>query len=148
MIVTRSSFRKAVYATLALSIVGLALVCLPIVGPTYTAKFASAYWSQIAVGYVAMTLLIEIAGVPLRSTLCQSWAGALFAFCVFVIGVVAGSAVSMFLYGDMDAHSYIVKPLFWLGFYGFIPAAVIGAIGSAILRAQSKNGEQDAAPNP
>jgi len=148
MTVTRSSFRKAVYSTFVLSVVGLALVCLPIIGPAYTAKFASAYWMQILAGYLAMILLIEVVGIPIRSVFQHYWAGMLFAFCLFIVGVIAGSSTSMFLYGDMDAHSYIVKPLFWMSFYGFIPAAVIGAIGSGLIRAKNKTGEQVAAQNP
>ena len=148
MTVTSSSFRKAVYSTLVLSLVGLVLVCLPIIGPAYTAKFAGAYWMQIVAGYLAMILLIEVVGVPLRSAFHHYWAGMIFAFCLFVVGVLAGSSTSMFLYGDMDAHSYIVKPFFWMSIYGFIPAVAIGAIGSGLIRARNKTGEQVGAQNP
>jgi hypothetical protein len=41
MIVTRKVFRRAVYTALILSVIGLGLVCLPIVGLRYTAEFAS-----------------------------------------------------------------------------------------------------------
>ncbi|MEM1083639.1 MAG: hypothetical protein AAGI48_05915 [Verrucomicrobiota bacterium] len=142
MTVTRSSFRKAVYSTLVFSIGGLALVCLPIIGPAYTAKFAGAYWMQIVAGYLAMILLIEVVGVPIRSAFQHYWAGMVFAFCLFIAGVLAGSATSMLLYGERDAHSYIVKPLFWMGIYGFIPAVMIGAIGSGLIRSGRKTGEQ------
>jgi len=148
MTVTPSSFRKAVYPTLVLSLVGLALVCLPIIGPAYTAKFAGAYWMQIVAGYLAMILLIEVVGVPIRSAFQHYWAGMIFAFFIFVVGVIAGSSTSMFLYGDMDAHSYILKPLYWMSMYGFVPAVVIGAIGSGLIRARNKTGEQAGAQNP
>ncbi len=132
---------------LAFSIIGLALICLPIIGPVYTVEFAGAYRMQITVGYIVMILLIEVVGVPIRSVLRHYWAGMIFAFCLFIAGVLAGSSVSMFLYEDMNVHSYIVKPLFWLSFYGLIPAAVIGAIGSGRISARNKNGEQVAHTN-
>ena len=134
MTISPRSFRKAVYTALTLSIFGLVLVSLPIVGLNGTIDLTSAFLPQIIFGYVAIILFIEIVGVPLRSTLNQYWAGALFAFCVFLIGAVAGSSTSMILYDDMDLQSYIVKPLFGLGLYGFIPASIIGVIGSFILR--------------
>ena len=148
MDVTRKAFRKAVYIALILSVVGLALVCLPIVGLRYTGEFASSWFPQIVVGYAGMILMIEVVGIPLRSELTRFWAGALFALVMFLVGVLAGSATSMVVYQDFDPTSYIVKPLYWLGMYGLIPALVIGFIGAAILRSTSKKtGEQDAPSN-
>ena len=138
MNVTRKAFRKAVYIALILSVVGLALVCLPIVGLRYTGEFASSWFPQIMVGYAGMILMIEVVGIPLRSELTRFWAGALFALVMFLVGVLAGSATSMVVYQDFDPTSYIVKPLYWLGMYGLIPALVIGFIGAAILRSTSK----------
>ncbi|MEM7383777.1 MAG: hypothetical protein AAF514_02435, partial [Verrucomicrobiota bacterium] len=60
---------------------------------------------------------------------------------------MAGSATSMFVYNDMDAHSYIIKPLFWLGVYGCVPAGIMGMIETAIIRALNKTGEQVSAGN-
>jgi hypothetical protein len=138
MIVTRKAFRKAVYVALILSVVGLALVCLPIVGLRDTGKFASSWLPQIVAGYVAMILIIEVVGIRLRSELTRFWAGAAFALALFIVGVLAGSATSMIVYRDFDPFSYIVKPLYWLGMYGLIPALIIGCIGAAILRSTSK----------
>ncbi len=138
MIVTRKAFRKAVYVALILSVVGLALVCLPIVGLRDTGKFASSWLPQIVAGYVAMILIIEVVGIRLRSELTRFRAGAAFALALFIVGVLAGSATSMIVYRDFDPFSYIVKPLYWLGMYGLIPALIIGCIGAAILRSTSK----------
>lgn len=149
MNVTRKAFRKAVYLALAISILSLALVCLPIVGLRYTGEFAVSFLPQIAAGYAAMILVIEVAGIPLRSGLTKSWAGAVFALILFLIGVAVGSATSMIVYQDFDPHSYIVNPLYWLGMYGLIPALTVGFIGSAILRRTVNNeGEQDSAHHP
>ncbi|QQL44415.1 hypothetical protein [Sulfuriroseicoccus oceanibius] len=142
MTVTRRAFRKAVYAALAISVIGLALVCVPIVGPRSTGEFAVSWLPQILTGYAAMILVIEVVGFPLRSGLTKFWAGALFALAIFLVGVIAGSATSMVVYQDFDPHSYIVKPLYWLGIYGLIPALLIGFIGSAILRAAAKERAQ------
>lgn len=141
MTVTRKSFRKAVYMALLLSVFGLALVCLPIVGLKYTMEFANAWLPQIAVGYAAMILVIELVGIPLRSSLSRYWAGAIFAFFLFILGAACGAATSMLRYQDPDAYSCIVKPLYWLGLFGFIPAAIIGIIGSWILRWTNQNGD-------
>lgn len=135
----------AVYPALILSLAGLALVCLPIIGAQNTAKSAISWLPQIAAGYAAMILIIEVVGIRLRSQLTRFGAGALFAFCLFIAGVLAGSASSMVVYQDYDTNSYIVKPLFWMGILGFIPAMIIGLVGALILRATSKKtGEQAA----
>jgi hypothetical protein len=60
-------------------------------------------------------------------------------------GVLAGSATSMVVYRDFDPFSYVVKPLYWLGMYGLIPALVIGGIGAAILRVISKKASEQVA---
>jgi hypothetical protein len=138
MIVTRKIFRKAVYLTLILSVVGLGLVCLPIVGLRDTAAFAASWLPQITAGYIAMILMIEVIGIRLRSDLTRFRAGAVFALALFVAGVLTGSATSMVIYRDFDPFSYIVKPLYWLGMYGLIPALIIGCIGTSILRSTSK----------
>ena len=143
MTVTRSSFRTVVYSALAVSVLGLILVCLLILGADYTQKFAASYWPQILAGYFAMLVIVELLGVPLRSGLCHYWAGMIFSVTLFLVAVVTGSVTSMILYGDMDVHSYVVKPLFWLGFYGFIPAAIIGAFSTGFVRARSYCAEQD-----
>lgn len=149
MNVTRKAFRKAVYISLILSVIGLALVCLPIVGLRYTGEFASSWFPQIAAGYAAMILLIEVVGIPLRAEFTRFWAGALFALALFMTGVLAGSATSMAVYQDFDPVSYVVKPLYWLGMYGLVPALIIGFIGAAILRSTSeKTGEQVTDGNP
>jgi len=145
MNVTPRAFRLAVYPALILSLAGLALVCLPIIGAQNTAKSATSWFPQIAAGYAAMILIIEVVGIRLRSHLIRLGAGALFAFLLFIAGVLGGSAASMIVYQDYDPHSYIVKPLFWMGIVGFIPAMIVGIIGASILRATSrKTGEQAA----
>jgi uncharacterized membrane protein len=148
MIVTRKAFREAVYAVLILSVVGLWLVCLPIVGSEQTVKFATSWWRQIAAGYAAMILAIEVAGIPLRSELTKFWMGSLFAVALFIVGVFAGSATSMVIYQDYDPFSYIVVPVFWLVMLGLIPALVIGLIGVTVLRYTNKTiGEQAVPPD-
>ncbi len=148
MNVTPRAFRLAVYPALILSLAGLALVCLPIIGTQNTVKSAISWLPQIAAGYAAMILIIEVVGIRVRSQLTRFGAGALFAFCLFIAGVLGGSTTSMVVYQDYDPSSYIVKPLFWMGIYGFIPAMIIGLIGALILRATSKKtGEQAASSN-
>jgi uncharacterized membrane protein YeaQ/YmgE (transglycosylase-associated protein family) len=53
---------------------------------------------------------------------------------VFLIGVLSGSVTSMFVYRDFSLVDYIIKPLYWLGMFGFIPAFIVGVIGSFIAR--------------
>ena len=94
-----------------------------------------------------MILIIEAIGVPFRSSLGRNLVAAAFALLLFMSGVFAGSATSMILYGDMDSYSYIFKPVYWLGFYGFLPAVIIGLMGAAILRkiGRSEGGEGNSA---
>jgi hypothetical protein len=148
MKITRKAFRIASYVALALSVAGLFLVCWPIIGLANALKSATSWFPQITVGYLAMILAIEVVGIPLRSELTRFWASGIYAFGLFIVGVLAASATSMIVYQDFDSTSYIVKPLFWLGMYGFIPALIIGFMGAAILRLTSKKtGEQDASGN-
>ena len=149
MNVTPKAFRLAVYPALILSLAGLVLVCLLLIGPQNTAKAAISWLPQIAAGYAAMILIVEVVGIRLRSHLTRFGAGASFAFFLFIAGVLGGSATSMVVYQSYDPNSYIVKPLFWMGIYGFIPALVIGCVGALILRATSiKTGEQAVDGNP
>jgi hypothetical protein len=138
MIVTRKAYRKAVYGTLLLSLFGLALVSLSVIGSKGAIHFTIAFYPQVVVGYALIVLIIELAGIPLRSALSRYWVGALFAISLFITGVIAGSASSMAFYHDANAFSYIVKPLFWLSAYGLIPAAIIGFIGTGLLRVINK----------
>lgn len=142
MIVTRLAFRKAVYVALILSFVGLLLVCLPLFGLQQTEKFATEFVPQIAVGYAAMVLMVEVVGIPFRSALTRFWVGGLFAFALFIAGVLAGSAASMVVYKDFDPVAYVLSPLFFLGIYGFFPALIIGFIGVSILRSNSRKTEE------
>ena len=63
-----------------------------------------------------------------------SFLAGLFAICVFLIGVLSGSVTSMFVYRDFSLLDYIIKPLYWLGMFGFIRAFIVGVIGSFIAR--------------
>ena len=138
MIVTPKAYRKAVYGTLLLSLFGLALVSHSVIGSKGTIHFIIAFYPQVIVGYASMVLIIELARIPLRSELSRYWVGALFAISLFITGVIVGSASSMAFYHDANAFSYIVKPLFWLSAYGLIPAAIIGFIGTGLLRVINK----------
>ena len=40
----------------------------------------------------------------------------------------------MFVYRDFSLFDYIIKPLYWLGMFGFIPAFIVGVVGSFIAR--------------
>lgn len=138
MIVTRTAFRKAAYTALILSVAGLLLVCMPIFGLQQTGRFASEWVVQIAAGYAAMALVIEVAGIHFRSELTRFRAGGLFGFALFIVGALAGSATSMILHMDFNPILYVMTPLFFLAIYGFIPALIIGFIGVSILRSESK----------
>jgi hypothetical protein len=135
--VSRAAFRRAAYPSLLLSVAGLFLVCTVMVGLEDAQVFARSWLPQIAVGYLAMILGIELVGLRLRSWLVRFRAGALFALGLFLVGAVAGSSASMVLYQDFDPMSYVMAPLFWLGLLGLLPALVVGLIGTILLRAVS-----------
>jgi FtsH-binding integral membrane protein len=143
MNVTPKAFRLAFYPTLVLSLAGLALVCWLIIGMQNTAKSAISWLPQIAVGYAAMILIVEVVGIRLRSHLTRFGVGTLFAFFLFIAGVLGGSATSMVVYQSYDPGSYNFNTPYWMGIYCFIQALVIGLIGTLVLRATSrKTGEQ------
>jgi hypothetical protein len=136
--VTPAAFRRAVYSTLCLSLPGLIGVCSLLGGVNDALKLAASYPIQIAVGYAAMVLFIEFVGIPRRAWLQHFGAGILFAIFLFIAGVLSGSASSMLVYRDFDFVSYVIGPLFWMGFYGVLPAALFGVIGTGILRMTHK----------
>ena len=136
--VTPGIFRRAVYPTLCLSLPGLLAVCIPMFGLKEALKLAASYPIQIAVGYAVMILVIELVGIPRRTRLHHFGSGILFAIFLFIVGAFSGSASSMLVYRDFDFISYVIGPLFWMGFYGVLPAAAFGLIGTAILRMTSK----------
>jgi hypothetical protein len=142
--VTPGKFRKAVYPTLCLSLPGLLAVCIPIFGMKDALKLAASYTIQIAVGYLAMILVIEFVGLPRRARLHHFGAGILFAIFLFIAGVLSGSASSMLVYRDFDFISYVIGPLFWMGIYGILPATAFGLIGTGFLRMTCKEDRTDA----
>lgn len=130
MTITPKSFRKAVYLSLALSLLAVAGISLMILGLRHTIGLTV----QTAVAYLAMIGIIELVGVRFRSSLVQGLAGIWFALLVLMTGTIAGATTTMLLMGQMDVSSYVLKPLFWVGFYGFLPAMIIGLRGSALIR--------------
>ncbi|MEK7952941.1 hypothetical protein [Luteolibacter soli] len=144
--VTTKAFRRAFYLTLGLSVSGLVIVCLLMLGPKVTFQCATGYAVQIAASYTAMILAAETSGIFRRSELRGYAAGVVFAIFLFITGVLCGSATSMFVYRDFDMSSYVVKPLFWMGLYGVLPAAAFGLIGTHLLRRISSATLPDADP--
>ena len=132
--VTPGAFRRAVYPTLGLSLPGLILVCMLFLGPAQVFKFAAPYAVQIVVGYLAMILVVETLGISLRDELCGYGAGIVFGIVLFLIGVLGGSASSAIVYWKEFDLRWVIGPLFWMGIYGVLPAAVFGLIGTGVLR--------------
>jgi hypothetical protein len=134
--VTPAAFRKAVYPTFCLSLMVLFF-------PAYCEGLGclldviTSYSIQIAVGCSVMILVIERVGVPLRAGLNHFGAGILFAFFLYLSGVVSVSAAAMLVAGDFDFRIYVYGVLF-LGTWGVLPASVFGLIGTAILRRTGK----------
>jgi hypothetical protein len=130
--VTPAAFRKAVYSTFGLSLLVLFL-------PAYVEglSFIASYFIQIAVGCLVMILVIESVGVPLRAGLTHFGAGILFAFFLYISGVVSVAAAAMLVVGDFDFRIYGYGVLFF-GTCGVLPASVFGLIGTGILRTTSR----------
>lgn len=131
---TPKQFRKAVYPTLGLSLPGLLLVSGVMLGPGDAVKLAASYSVQIIAGYAAMIVVVETLGISFRDELCGYGAGIVFGIALFFSGVLFGSASSAIVYwGEFDL-GWVVGPLFWMGFYGVLPAAAFGLIGTTMLR--------------
>jgi len=145
MKVTPEQFRSAFYSALGLSLPGLMLVWFLLLGPVEAFKFAAPYAVQIAVGYLAMILVAETFGISLREELCGYGAGIVFAIVLFLIGVLGGSASSAILHWEEFDLRWVIGPLFWMGFYGVLPAAVFGLIGTSLLRKTTDRRERDCA---
>ena len=75
-----------------------------------------------------MILVIEFVGIPQRARLHHFGAGMLFAFFLFIAGILSGFASSMLVYGDFDLNRYVFGPLFLFSKYGVLTAAVVGRI--------------------
>lgn len=137
MNITPKVFRRAVYPILCLSLPGLVVVCSLLLGWRAVLHLTAAYQVQIVLGYAAMVLLIETLGIALRWELCGYGTGGVFGVLLFITGVVGGSASSMLVFGNFDVR-YVIGPLFWMGFYGVLPAAIFGLIGTGVLRMTGK----------
>ena len=134
--VTPAEFRRAVYPTFCLS---LMVLFLPAYGESleYLLEVITSYPIQIAVGCSVMILVIERVGVPLRAGLKHFGAGILFAFFLYISGVVSVSATSMLVDGHFDLWAYVYVVLFF-GTCGVLPASIFGLIGTGILRRTGK----------
>jgi hypothetical protein len=128
-------FRRALLWTLALSLPAVAGICLLLVGWRDGLHLIASFYIQLISAFVIMTVFgWRVA--PLWGSACTDrllFAG-LFGVLIFLIGTVSGSAVSMLLERHFDLFDYMVKPLFWLGIFGFIPAFVMGLVGAFISR--------------
>jgi len=134
MNVTPGQFRKAIYITLGLSFPGLVGICSLIFGFSNALQLVVYYPVQIVAGYVAMVLPIERWAIPCRAQLRHFRAGIPFAIVLSVIGVVVGCAASVFAPTGFDFVSSFIWPAFWMSFFGILPAAVFGVVGTGILR--------------
>jgi hypothetical protein len=127
--------RRAIAWSLALSVPLLIGVCVLVAGTHDGIQLAFAYPIQAAVAFGCMFAFGWWAA-PRWGPHCvrYSFLAGIFAICVFLIGVLSGSVTSMFVYRDFSLIDYIIKPLYWLGMFGFIPAFIVGVIGSFIAR--------------
>lgn len=136
-ILTPKEFRRAAHLALGFSFPGLLLACWLLLGPSEALKVVASCPVQIAVGYVAMALIIERPGISFRYELCGYGAGAVFGIFLFLAGVFFGSASSMILYWEFETRSmvgWVLGSLYWMGMFGILPAAFFGLIGTGILR--------------
>ncbi|RYD64158.1 MAG: hypothetical protein EOP83_10445 [Verrucomicrobiaceae bacterium] len=134
--VTPAEFRRAVYPTFCLS---LMVLFLPAYGESLgnLLEVIMSYPIQIAMGCSVMILVIECVGIPLRAGLNHFGAGILFAFFLYLSGVVSVSAAAMLVDGNFDLWIYLYYVLFF-GICGVLPASVFGLIGTAMLRSNTR----------
>jgi hypothetical protein len=131
--VTPGAARRAAYPTFCLSL----LVLLGFDGVEGALKLLAAYPVPIAVGCSVMIFVIECVGIPLRAGLNHFGAGILFAFFLYISGVLSVSAAAMLVDGNFDLMNYVYCVLFF-GTCGVLPSALFGLIGTAILRMTGK----------
>lgn len=129
------AFRRAIAWSLALSVPLLVGVCVLVAGFRDGTRLAFAYPVQAAAAFSCMYAFGWWAA-PRWGPRCarHSVLAGLFAVSVFLIGVLSGSVTSMFVYRDFSLFDFIIKPLYWLGMFGFIPAFIVGVVGSLIAR--------------
>lgn len=123
---------------LLFSALGLFFVFLLMTDLRDTIGFAKLIWRQLLVGYLAIILVIETLGFRLLTYLIKLWAGPVFAYLLLLLGGAVGSSMTMIIERNYDLHSYVFIPLLYLGFFGLIPALIIGLIGSFVLRQEFK----------
>ena len=138
---TTNTFRRVAYLTLALSVFGMVLISSLMLGPAETLKITTTECVSIGVGYLAMIGAVEFIGIRFRSSLVRWPMGAIFGYFTFVVGTFFGAASKMIGHGGFDVYSYFIKPFIWLSFFGYLPATIIGIVGSIHLgrRATSAN---------
>ncbi|MCW1887459.1 hypothetical protein OKA04_22175 [Luteolibacter flavescens] len=130
--VTPADFRTAIYPIFGLSLlVLLAPFCLG--GSAAFADFIVACAIPIAVGCSVMILIIECVGIRLRAGLQHFGAGILFAFLLYLSGVVSVSAAALLVGGGFNLLGWIYL-VFVFGTCGVLPASIFGLIGTAMVR--------------
>ncbi|MBL8727599.1 MAG: hypothetical protein JNM25_04150 [Planctomycetes bacterium] len=90
------------------------------------------WWPQIAVGYVAMLLvLFAVSGAGSRRVRAAPALLVPLHLLLFVVGAATGCLANCLWHAGNDWSSWFVKPLFWLLLLGSLPALCIGC-GAAL----------------
>lgn len=134
MDVTPKEFRRAAFATLCLSLLGLLAITSWIFGVKEALKLAGSIPVEIVAGYVVMVLVIERVAVPHRAEFHHFCVGIPFAVPLFISGVLGGSVASLLVHPDVNLLPNVIWLCFWISLIGALPAAAFGLIGTCILR--------------
>lgn len=131
---TPKAFRIVSYFSLIVLVAGLILVFSSI---TQISKII-AFSPQIAAGCVVMILTIELVGVPRRAILTRFWPAGLFTYALYMGGILGAACLFMIVYSDFEDITDILSTVSMFGLYGFIPSLIIGFLGAAALKENSK----------
>ncbi|MBC2606316.1 hypothetical protein [Pelagicoccus albus] len=133
------TIRKNYAITLLVSFFGVLLVCRVLLGWKGMIEIAEMCYPQTIVGYVGIVIYAELVGFKLSNKLLRYRNGSLFMLSAFLFGCLIGSISTMVIYGDYDIYDYIYKPMFWLAFFGSIPALTIGLLFTKLLKKDWEN---------
>jgi len=129
------TFRNDALLTLGISIPSVLLVSCFVMGVDDTLWVLQTGPIQLLFAYATMVIFILITEkMSILNSSNKPIIFGIYFIILFLIGVISGSSVSMFIYYDFSILAYVVTPLCVLSIFGVIPAFLLGLVCSIFLR--------------
>ena len=125
----------AVLLTMVVAMTGMWLVMYGVFSSRAANDFASSCVVQLVIGFLVIFAVAGNASESrIRAIRHNAGIGALYSCGLFVLGCAVALLSIIPRFKDWSFESCFIKPMFWLGLYGLVPAFIVGMIGSLLVR--------------